>query len=460
MQEKARRRSTNQLKFYRPYPKQRDFHGAGAVKRERLFMAGNQTGKTIAGAYETAMHLTGRYPEGWQGWRFDKAVSGWVGGLTGLAVRDSVQKLLLGELGKFGTGSIPADDLLDWSMARGMAGAVDTIQVKHISGGTSRLTFKSYESGREKWQAATLDFVWFDEEPDQGIYTEGLTRTNATGGRVWMTFTPLLGMSDVVMNFLGKDATGDRSVTTMTIDDAEHYTAEQRAQIIASYPAHEREARTKGVPSLGSGRIFPIEESIITIPSFEIPPHWVQLGALDFGWDHPTAAVKLAWDRDADCAYVTHAYRMREATPVIHAASLKPWGLWLPWAWPHDGLQTSKDSGVALAEQYKRNGLKMLPEHATFPDGSNGVEAGLMEMLERMETGRLKVFAHLADWFEEFRMYHRKDGRVVKERDDIMSATRYGIMSLRFAKVAEKKKFPAAVPTHGPRTGNSAWQGA
>lgn len=403
-------------------------------------MAGNQLGKTLSGAMETAMHLTGKYPDWWTGWVCRRAPTGWVGGLTGLAVRDSVQKLLLGEIGKFGTGSIPQDDLLDWSMARGLAGAVDTIMVKHISGQTSRLSFKSYEQGREKWQAATLDFTWFDEEPDQEIYTEGLTRTNATGGKAWMTFTPLLGRSKVVEQFLNKDqVTPDRHVTRMTIDDAEHYTPEQRAQIIAAYPAHEREARARGVPTMGSGQIFQIAESLITITPFEIPAHWVQLGALDFGWDHPTAAVKLAWDRDADAVYVTHTHRLREATPVIHAATLKPWGAWLPWAWPHDGLQHDKGSGETLAAQYRANGLKMLPERATFPDGSSGVEAGLMDMLERMETGRFKVFAHLADWFEEFRLYHRKDGRVVKEHDDLMSSTRYGIMSLRFAKTAEKK---------------------
>ena len=227
-----------------------------------------------------------------------------------------------------------------------------------------------------------------------------------------------------------------RHVTRMTIEDAEHYTPEQRAAIIASYPAHEREARTKGVPLLGSGRVFPIDEPLITVAPFPLPDYWPVLGALDFGWDHPTAAVKLAWDRDADCVYVTHAYRKKEATPLIHAAALRSWGDHLPWAWPHDGLAHDKGSGEALKDQYEAHGLNMLPQHATFEDGSNGVEAGLMAMLDRMQTARLKVFAHLAEWFDEFRLYHRKDGLVVKLADDLMSATRYGIMCLRFAEVA------------------------
>ncbi len=225
-----------------------------------------------------------------------------------------------------------------------------------------------------------------------------------------------------------------RSVVSMTIDDVDHYSDEQKAQIIASYPAHEREARAKGIPTMGSGRIFPVEESLITIPPLVIPKHWPQIIGLDFGWDHPTAAARLAWDRDSDTVYVTAAYRRREAVPVIHAASIRAWGEWIPVAWPHDGLQHDKGSGEQLAEQYRVQKLNMLDEKATHAEGGNGVEAGLMEMLERMETGRLKVFAGLNDWFEEFRLYHRVDGKVVKERDDLMSATRYGVMMLRNAK--------------------------
>jgi hypothetical protein len=231
-----------------------------------------------------------------------------------------------------------------------------------------------------------------------------------------------------------------RTVVRMTIDDAEHYTDEQRAAIIASYPEHEREARAKGIPQLGSGRVFPISEDRIKIAAFAIPDHWVQIGGLDFGWDHPTAAVKLAWDKDADCVYVTNSYGAREQTPLHHAGALKPWGDWLPWAWPHDGLQHDKGSGEALKDQYKKHGLNMLPERATHSDGSSGLEAGIAEMLERMETERFKVFDHLEDWFAEFRQYHRVDGLIVKEYDDRLSATRYAVMMRRFAKVAEKKK--------------------
>ena len=240
-----------------------------------------------------------------------------------------------------------------------------------------------------------------------------------------------------------------RHVTRMTIWDAEHIGEEDREKILESYPPHERDARAKGIPQLGSGRVFPADEAWIAVDSFETPPHWPLIGGLDFGWDHPTAAVRIAWDRDADAAYVTHCYRVRHATPVVHAAALKPWGT-IPWSWPRDGLNDTA-AGENLAAQYGAQGLAMLPEPASFEDGGYSVEAGLMDMLDRMQTGRLKVFAHLADWFDEFRLYHRKDGRVVKEYDDLMAATRYALMMLRFARP------PSAAAR--PRQADARWRG-
>lgn len=235
-----------------------------------------------------------------------------------------------------------------------------------------------------------------------------------------------------------------RHVTFMTIDDAEHYTPERRAEIIASYPAHEREARAKGIPVLGSGRVFPVPEEDITIDPIKIPEEWVRLIGVDFGWDHPFGATDCAWDKDADVFYVVKEYSAREATPVIHAAAIRPWdiGPWAPVAWPHDGLQHDKGSGEDLAKQYTLQGLKMMPERATFPDGGNGVEAGIMEMLDRMQTGRWKVFSTCGGWLGEFRLYHRKDGLIVKLKDDLISSSRYAYMMRRFAKTKPKPPAP------------------
>lgn len=424
-------------------------------------MAGNQLGKTWAGGFEAAMHVTGIYPEWWKGKRIDKPNKGWVGGPSGEFVRDNSQRVLFGELNELGTGTIPKHLIIgEPTRAHGTTGLFDLVNVRHISGGISVIKFKTYDQGRIKWQGTPVDWIWGDEEPPIDIYIEALTRTNATKGFIFITFTPLLGMSDTVMRFLSEDIkikSPDSSVIYMTIEDAEHYTPEDRARIIASYPEHEREARTKGEPMLGSGKIFTPAEETLRVTPFVIPKHWPQIGGMDFGYDHPFAAVKMAWDRDTDTVYVTAEYRMREQTPVIHAAAIKPWGEWLPWAWPHDGLQHDKGSGDQLSELYKDQGLNLLFERATWPDGSNSVEAGLMDMLDRMKTGRWKVFSTCPEWFEEYRLYHRKDGKIVKLRDDLLSASRYGMMMLRFAKLYIPKVIKTAPR---PISGPNAWMGA
>ena len=201
----SRRLDRNRLSAYRPYARQREFHDAGEGHRERLFMAGNQLGKTLAGSFEMAMHLTGRYPDWWRGRRIEGPGRYWAAGETRLSTRDTVQKLLIGEPERpeaWGSGAIPADAILTTHRAVRIANAIDTVTVAHITGGASTLLFKAYEQGRAKWQGDTLNGVWFDEEPPLDIYVEGLTLTNATGGIVMLTFTPLKGMSEVVRMFL------------------------------------------------------------------------------------------------------------------------------------------------------------------------------------------------------------------------------------------------------------------
>lgn len=338
----------------------------------------------------------------------------------------------MGMVGEQGTGTIPRDCIVETAPARGIADLHDYVKVRHVSGGLSTLRFLYYEQGREKWQGPPVDVVWFDEEPPKDVYDEGLARTIATGGMAFLTFTPLQGMSDVVLQFL-EHKTAERSDTNMTIEDAEHIPPAERAKIIASFALHEREARARGTPMLGSGRIFPVPEEDIVIDPIRIPAHWTFIGGLDFGWDHPFAAVCMAHDTDNDCVYVIKCYSAREQTPIQHAGAIRLWGDWLPWAWPHDGNNSEKGSGDQLTPQYTAQGLYMLPEKASHPNGGIGVEVGLLDMLDRMLSGRFKVFSHLTPWLDQFRLYHRKDGKVVKTRDDLLDATRYACMMIRYA---------------------------
>lgn len=176
-------------------------------------MAGNQLGKTVAGGNEWAMHMTGRYPNWWDGAVFNQAVTFWAAGVTGESTRDNPQRILLGPPAhreSWGQGSIPKECIIgEPTMSRGVADSVDSIVVKRtsagdIQGGESILYFKSYEKGRVKWQGPTIDGIWFDEEPPLDIYSEGKTRTQNGQLRTFsmITFTPLLGMSEVVRLFL------------------------------------------------------------------------------------------------------------------------------------------------------------------------------------------------------------------------------------------------------------------
>lgn len=428
----------NGMHFYNPYKKQQEFHAAGLHYPERCFGAGNQLGKTVAGANEAAYHATGVYPTNWEGARFTQRNVGWVTGESGELIRDTVQKLLCGRMQieeEIGTGTIPKDRLLKCVKSNGVKDLLDHVKVKHLDGGTSLIFFKSREKGRAKLQGETIDWVWHDEEPDQDIYTECLTRTNKgqNGQFSFMTFTPLKGMTDVVNQFYSEPSPFQH-LTMMTIMDVDHYTQAEKDQIVASYPEHEREARSKGIPILGEGRIYPVAESQVSVTPFTIPDHWPRLKALDLGtYDHPSACAFLAWDIDSDTIYLYNGWKASKKTIAEEAVLINRLHKWVPVAWPHDGLKHDKNTKSTIRDLYAAEDVNMLEERATFPDGGNSVEMGLLEILNRMVLGKFKVFSQMEIFFEEFRLYHRKDGKVVKVRDDFLDAVRYGIMSIRHA---------------------------
>ncbi len=198
------------------YAKFLQFFKAGATERERAIIAANRVGKSFGvGGYETTLHLTGDYPGWWEGKRFDHPVDWWAAGDTGETTRDIIQFILTGvggerEGGELGTGLIPFDSFIGEPSRKsgGVAGAFDTLSVRHKSGGVSRLGFKAYDQGRKKFQGTSKHGIWYDEEPPIAVYNEGLMRTMDCDGMALCTFTPLEGISDVVMKFLpGLDPT-------------------------------------------------------------------------------------------------------------------------------------------------------------------------------------------------------------------------------------------------------------
>ncbi len=426
----------NKLQYYQPYPKQIELHNLD--KRERMLRAGNQLGKTYCAAAEIAMHLTGQYPNWYKGHRFTKPVKVWAACESSVLTRDRTQSLLCGPYGvpaEQGSGFIPRDCILDYSLSRGVTDAFDTVMVRHRTGGVSSVSFKSYEQGRKKFQSDAIDFVGLDEEPPYDIYTECLTRTTATQGLILTTFTPLQGRTPLLTRFMDEKSP-ERAEVVMTIYDVPHIKDLQTE--INKYPVHERQARAMGVPMMGEGRIFPFsDESISEDPIFRIPPEWTRLWGIDFGSGadaHPFAAALVLWDRENDCLHVHAAVKTSDPLVSHQVALMKPIASSVKVAWPHDGNSRERgaaDETTTTALLYKKAGLRMLPTHATFADGGISTEAGVNEMYQRMIAGKLKVAKHLieGDWGNEFRSYHRKDGLIVKVNDDLMSATRMVVMA-------------------------------
>jgi len=345
------RHAHNKLKYYKPYEYQEKFHGA--IAAQKLLMAGNRIGKSYCGAMELAFHLTGIYPKWWQGRKWDRPIRAWAGGASNETTRDICQKELLGQPDDAtakGTGAIPLHCISEATRKAGVPNAHNSVMIKHVSGGFSRLAFKAYEMGKKMWMGESLDIVWLDEEPPLEIYTQAITRTADRNGMVYMTFTPENGMTQTVAQFIN-DLRKGQYIQQAGWDDAPHMTDEVKEQILSALPPHERKMREQGIPALGSGLVFPVPEDLIKCEPFEIPNHWPRICGMDYGWDHPTTAAWIAWDRDSDIVYIYDSYTQAKEVPAVHAAAINARPKWIPVIWPRDGRQADKGSGTPLADQ-------------------------------------------------------------------------------------------------------------
>lgn len=440
--------------FFTPYPWQMQFYGAGKTSKQRFLMAANRVGKSYSACYEIACHLTGKYPDWWPGIKFTRPINAWALGVTGEQMRDVLQKELFGVLnGRVFDGAyIMPDEIRSIVPAAGTPRLAKDVYVFHQSGGYSCLSFKSYSQGQAPLMGSSIDIALIDEEPtDPEIYPQVLTRTatgnDGRGGYVLLTATPENGMTELVSQFMESLKPG-QYLQNVTWDDAPHLDEDTKSQLLAAIPEYQREMRSKGIPVLGEGMVYPVAEEALKVDPFELPNHFKIVAAIDFGIAHPTAVAWCAYDADRDIIYLTDAYKRAGEIPAVHAAMIRGKGAAVPLIYPHDGDNTEKGSGNTLADLYREAGLNVIGRF-TNPDGSNYVEPGIMELLERMRTGRFKVFADIKDFFDEFRRYHRKNGKIVKEHDDLLDAVRYSALSVqRFGVSKGELRLPEVYGKH------------
>lgn len=452
LEERYQRQRYNQLQRYFPdtgplrrelYVKHMQFFAAGATARERCFMAANRVGKTEGGGgYEAVLHMTGRYPDWWTGRRFDGPTDGWAAGDTNQTVRDILQKKLLGPLEDLGSGLIPKECIVGIKRRSAMVpDAIETIKVRHVSGGISTTGLKSYEQGRKAFQGTEKDWILLDEEPPGAVYAECLLRLmgiegSKAPGLMMLTFTPLMGVTEVVLTFLPGGKLGDgqdrpieaasgKVLVNAGWDDVPHLSEGEKAEMLALMPPHQRDARSKGIPQLGAGAIYPIAEEDIAVDDFQIPSYWPRAYGLDVGWNN-TAVPWGAWDPEADILYIYSCYKRGQAEPSVHTDAINTRGKWIPGVCDPAADASGQKDGEKLFQIYRDEHKLQLTK------ADNAVEAGIYKVFLLMSTGRLKVFKSCRPWFEEFRLYRRdKKGKVVKENDHLMDGTRYLAMSGR-----------------------------
>lgn len=460
--------------LYEPYKKQKAFHNSTAI--ERVLSGANQVGKSIAAGMETAFHCTGVYPEWHEGQKLKPRYNAqtdtyemniWVLGTSYDIVRDLLQKRMIGSKDSgFSDGNIPFEKLIisKFKTLSGVPGFVNYAVIQHqgfpdedIPPFEVTVKFKAYSQGQTVLQSEPVDFIYLDEEPPANIVEELKARLSATGGKMIMAFTPLMGMTALVQEFWNQDD-ADKALFTMSIYEVEHMTPEKTRMAEKRYknaPAHVRKARLEGIPSMGTGQIYPFARPELEgkAPNNGEGLKW--LGAIDFGKGaHQNSVLYGAYDEDRDVLYIMHEITTQNKVREYIASQMNKYNDWCPIAYPHDGGTSSGSNkggsisdidqssvGFTVREAYVNEGVNMLLQHATHAPPSKGfaVEPGLELVRSMINDGKLKIAPWLDGIFDEMAIYrYGEDGKPIKVKgadkdNDRLDALRYLVMMLRFA---------------------------
>jgi hypothetical protein len=248
------------------------------------------------------------------------------------------------------------------------------------------------------------------------------------GGIIMLTFTPLMGLSETVLSFLPDgqfpedQSQGSKYVVGASWDDVPHLSEAVKSEMLAAMPPHQREARSRGIPLLGAGVIYPVSEETYLIDDMSLPNHWYRAYGMDVGWNR-TAAIWGAYDKDNDTWYLYAEHYRGQAEPSIHAAGIRAKGEWIGGVIDPASRGRTQDDGTQLLETYQHLGLRLNV-------ALNGVESGIYKVWEYLSTGRLKICKSLQNFRKELRLYRRDErGNVVKMDDHLCDSARYLLMS-------------------------------
>ena len=442
----------NQLRYFRPFEHQKRFFTTGNSQR-RGILAANRIGKTVSTCFETAIHLTGLYPDWWEGKRFDKPVTAMVAGEGWSQVALVLQNELLGTndvkiRDNLGTGAIPRDSIVFDTM-RGDGANCIGVEIRHTSGTNSYLLFANYTQEVRQMQGFKLNLAIFDEQPPDDFFSEIVTRTATTQGQVLCSFTPLKGLNGLVSKFWNHEDGYEH--IRVSWDDVPEYDPwgepfllnETRRQLERDYLPHERDARRNGVPVMGKGAVFQIRNW----PTYKTGDYDLRnttgirrIIALDLGLVNDKTVVSLMyWHPDEQEAWLHTQIIVKgveEANPMNYINHLmRPEVFGTPIVLPADASSQGRYtmSSQSIRELFEEYELNVIGEPIMNPPDDQGRRTnhksyGVNDMRQMLEIGTLHVNENCVEFLREAQNYFVDERGRFSDPDDCIDSARYALL--------------------------------
>lgn len=429
------RRNYNALSNYNSgkikHIKQIQFHKN--TKRNRWVFGGNRSGKTECGAVETIWISRGIHP-----YRKNKPNTvGWVVSLSNRVQKEVAQDKILKYLNKSWI-----EDIIMKQGKKGAAeyGVIECIVIKNVFGGLSKIYFKSCEEGRDKFQGASLDFVWFDEEPPQDIYQECRMRILDRCGEIFGTMTPLKGLT-YIYDIIYLNQLNDSEVFYMFMEWADNpfLNKQEIERMTASLSLEELESRRFGkfVNKNNSLVYKEFDENMHVITPFEVPLEWQDNISIDPGLNNPLSAHWYAVDFDGN-VFVVAEHFMAGKDIVYHSNEIKRICKSINWKTERNGMygalidsaanQKTLASSKSVTELFYDNGIIANPR--VNKDLFTGINRVKSYLKNADGQSRLYIFSTCTNLIREIKNYYWGTGENPLKKDDhSLDELRYYIMS-------------------------------